>query len=146
MTMSTTTTRENRAIVRGFHEEVLNGKDLDAIGAYYAVDCVDHAPGTEEGELRGVGAIRAYVEQFLVAFPDLTITEEDVIAEGDRVAYRHTGRGTHEGEFMGHPPGGNGFEVGGIAVFRIEDRKIAESWCNVDMLGLVDQLGIPPGE
>ena len=140
-----TTEADNKGLVRAFHEEVLNGGDLDAIGEYYAADCVDHAPGTEEDELRGVGAVSAYIEQFLVAFPDLTITGEDVIAEGDRVAYRLRGRGTHEGEFMGVPPSGNAFEVGGIAVFRIEVGKIAESWCNVDMLGLVEQLGIDAG-
>jgi predicted ester cyclase len=76
----------------------------------------------------------------------LWIKEEDVLIEGDTVVTRHVGRGTHEGTFMDLEATGNEFEIDGIDVYRIEDGKIAESWINLDMMGMMQQLGVIPTE
>jgi steroid delta-isomerase-like uncharacterized protein len=76
------------------------------------------------------------------AFPDLQITVEDQIAEGDKVATRWRGRGTHQGDFLGIPSTGRPMEIAGITIFRLADGKIVESWGNPDNLGMLVQLGV----
>ena len=81
------------------------------------------------------------------AFPDFHSTLEDMFAEGDKVVQRFTARGTHKGEFMGIPPTGKQVTITGIAIHRITGGKIVEDWVNMDMLGMMVQLGVvpPPG-
>ncbi len=81
-------------------------------------------------------------------FPDLHITIEDIIAEGDKVATRATARGTHKGEFMNIPPTGKQVTVTSIAIQQIAGGKVVEVWVNIDHLGMMQQLGAvpPPGE
>jgi predicted ester cyclase len=64
-----------------------------------------------------------------------------MLTEGDRVAYRWTAVGTHQGELLGVPPSGNRVELTGITVERIEGTKIAETWNNFDQLGMMRQIG-----
>ena len=78
------------------------------------------------------------------ALPDLLMTVEDLIAEGDKVVTRWTARGTHQGELMGIPPSGNRVEVTGISVDRIEGGKFVEGWANYDALGMMQQIGAVP--
>ena len=80
------------------------------------------------------------------AFPDRTVTIEDVMAEGDKVVVRYTMKGTHKGTFRGIPGTGKKFTQGGISIYRIKDGKILESWTMNDNLGLMQQIGaIPTG-
>ena len=69
---------------------------------------------------------------------------EEVLAEGNKVAVRLTFSGTHQGEFMGLPATGKRFTIAGMNVFRVEGSKIAENWPQLDMLGLLQQLGAIP--
>ena len=78
------------------------------------------------------------------AFPDLRIVIEDQVAEGDKVASRYTGSGTHQGELRGFPPTNNRVEVTGTITSRFADGKIVEEWNNIDGLGMMQQLGIVP--
>jgi predicted ester cyclase len=78
----------------------------------------------------------------LQAFPDLQITVEDMVAEGDKVAVRWRLRATHQGEFMGIPPTGNQVTMTGIDINRLEGGRLVERWGNEDMLGLLQQLGV----
>ena len=79
------------------------------------------------------------------AFPNLNVTLEDEIAEGDKVVTRWTIRGTHQGELMGIAPTEEQIELKGITIYRIEaDKKIAEEWERYDNLGLMQQLGVAP--
>lgn len=78
------------------------------------------------------------------AFPDLHITTNDLIAEGDKVIKVWTVNCTHRGELMGIPPTGNKLVVKGIEVFRIAGGKIAELWASMDTLGMMQQLGVIP--
>lgn len=76
--------------------------------------------------------------------PDLQETIEDLLAEGDRVAYRVTLRGTHLGELLGIPATGRTIAVAGIVIDRIADGKIVEEWNQSDLLGLMRTLGAIP--
>jgi predicted ester cyclase len=78
------------------------------------------------------------------AFPDLHFTLEDMIAEGDKVAYRFTARGTHMGDFLGIAATGKQIVVAGTVITRIDAGKFQEDWETIDMLGLMQQLGAIP--
>lgn len=141
----TTTAEENKRLVRRIPEEVANQGNLDAIDEIFTENAVDHTPF---GELRGHQEIKEQFELFLGAFPDFTVTIDDVIAEDDTVAVRVTQRGTHDGEFMGIDPTGQEIEIQTMAFIRVEEGKVAERWIQPDRLGLMQQLGVvkPPGE
>jgi steroid delta-isomerase-like uncharacterized protein len=74
--------------------------------------------------------------------PQFTI--EDVIAEGDRVVVRWSQRAHHVGDFMGIPATGKVLAVTGIDIHALKDGKMAEHWDIVDLLGLLQQLGLAP--
>ncbi len=94
-------TEENKAIVRREVEELYNPDgDLDAVEEIFAPDYVLHDPSLPE-EGRGPEAARQLATAFRSAFPDLHTTFDEAVAEGDKVAYRWTASGTHEGELMG---------------------------------------------
>ncbi|TET69638.1 MAG: ester cyclase [Candidatus Aminicenantes bacterium] len=76
------------------------------------------------------------------AFPDITFSIEELIAEGDRVIVRFIVTGTHEGEFQGIPATGNKYEHSGISISRIENGKVVEQRKEIDELGLMQQLGM----
>jgi steroid delta-isomerase-like uncharacterized protein len=111
-----------------------------------APDYVMHFPGAPASVDRE--GHKQLVMMFRTGFPDWNETVEDVIAEGDKVVIRVTGRGTHEGEFQGIPPTGNRVTATGVGIGRIEDGRIAETWAEYDALGMMQQLGVipPPGE
>jgi predicted ester cyclase len=81
---------------------------------------------------------------FRAAFSDAQITVDDQIAEGDKVASRWTGRGTHDGELMGVPPSGRQVTVDGLVVSRVANGKVVEEWVNWDTLGMLQQVGAVP--
>jgi steroid delta-isomerase-like uncharacterized protein len=138
-----TSTEENRRIARRVPEEVATEGRLDLIDELYAEDAVEHDLLEDQ---HGREAIREGLERVFAAFPDLTATVEDDVAEGDTVAMRVTLRGTHEGELVGVEPTGREFEVGNQVFTRIEDGRIVERWVQPDLLGLMRQLGLvdPP--
>ena len=136
------TVEENKAIVRRVFEEVWNTGNLALIDELYAADYVRHnAPPDRPGGPAGEKQHRAL---FRAAFPDLHITADDMVAEGDRVAVRYTWRGTHQGAELGIAPTGKQVTMSGIAIHRIVAGKIAELWVVGDELGLMQQLGVIP--
>ena len=86
--------------------------------------------------------MRQTVQGYRASFPDLRLTVDEQIAEGDRVCTRWTARGTHEGDFFGVAPTHKQATVTGVTIERIHDGKIAESRTNWDALGLMQQLGL----
>jgi steroid delta-isomerase-like uncharacterized protein len=134
---------ENKALVRRSFEEVFNQGNLDAVEEIFASDYVLHDPTSPE-EIRGIEGMRGYVSMYRTAFPDLQQSIEDQFAEGEKVATRLIGRGTHQGELLGIAPTGNRVEAPGIVINRISGGKIAESWANYDMMGMMQQLGAIP--
>lgn len=144
----TTTMDANKRLVRSFHERILSEHDLDAAEDLLAEDYTEHNPVLPEGHIRGRDDMVRFWERMFQGASDLTLTEREIIAEGDYVACRTVATGVHDGEFMGLEPMGNAFELPGMDFFRIEDGKIAESWVYVDSLGMMEQLGAmePPSE
>ena len=106
-------------------------------------DFVWHEP---DQDIQGSEEAKQFVATFLEAFPDLNVTVEDEIAEGDKVVTRWTIRGTHQGELMGIAPTEKQIELKGITIHRIEGDKIAEEWSRYDNLGMMQQLGALPAQ
>ena len=132
---------ENKALVRRQEEELFSSGNLDVADEIYAPDYVGHDPSNPE-DVRGLEAAKQAAAEYRKAFPDLRVTVEDLIAEGDRVAARLRFRGTHRGELNGIAPTGRRVDCTGIVISRIEEGKIAEDWANFDDLGMMRQLGV----
>ncbi|HZY57242.1 MAG TPA: ester cyclase [Rubrobacteraceae bacterium] len=132
---------ENKAVIRRFVEEAFNRGNLDIADEVYAPRFFSY--GTPEGEF-GPENVKRFVNMYRAAFPDGRTTIEDMIAEGDKVAYRWTYRGTHQGELMGIAPTGREVTITGITISRFADGKIVEEWNNFDQLGTMQQLGVIP--
>ena len=130
---------KNKAQVRRVIEEIYNRGDLDVVEEVAARDLIIH---TASEEIRGHDGVKRYVAALRAGFPDLRLTIEDQIAEGDMVATRWTARGTHAGEFQGIAPTGREIRVAGTDIDRIIDGKTVECWAQVDELGLMQQLGV----
>jgi steroid delta-isomerase-like uncharacterized protein len=133
---------ENKAVARRIVEEVWNKKNLDAIDELIAADYVDHTlpPGVPAGR---EGA-RAFIGTYLNAFPDVKLTIEDMITEGDKVVTRWTATGTHTGELMGIPATGKRITVTGLDITRFSGGKSVEFWGQFDQMGMMQQLGVIP--
>ena len=130
---------QNKAQVRRVVDEIYNRGDLDVIDEVAASDLLIH---TASGEIRGREGAKQYVTALRTGFPDLHITVEDQIAEGDMVVTRWTARGTHTGVFQGIPPTGRQVRVAGYDIDRIVEGLTAECWTQVDELGMLKQLGV----
>jgi|ERR671934_1699371 steroid delta-isomerase-like uncharacterized protein len=133
---------DNKEIVRRFGEEPWRG-NIDVIDELASPDYVGHDTALPE-DLRGPAALKQFVNDYLAAFPDGQITIDEQIAEGDLVASRWTGRGTHRGELMGIAPTGKQVTVTGINISRVVEGKVVEEWSNWDTLGMLQQLGAVP--
>ncbi len=140
------TEEKNKALNRRFVEEVINQGNLDALDELIDPGAVDHAapPGFPTGR---EGA-KQFVTMMSSAFPDLYLTIEEMVAEGDKVAMRSSWSGTHRGEFMGIPATGKQVTVSQIDISRVADGRMVEHWGQFDALGLMQQLGVvpPPGQ
>jgi len=88
--------------------------------------------------------VRLFIQMYLSAFPDIHVTIEELIAEGDKVVLRTVYRGTHQGELMGIPATGKPVNVAGIEIVRVEGNTLAERWATIDQLGMLQQLGVVP--
>ncbi len=133
---------ENKAMVRRVFETAINSGDEAALDELLADDYVNHdmpapAPGAE-GFKQVVGLFRA-------AFPDMRVTIEDEFADGDLAGTRGRFTGTHKGDFMGVPASGQPINVKYIDLWRVRDGKLAENWVQMDMIGLMQQIGAMPG-
>jgi steroid delta-isomerase-like uncharacterized protein len=129
---------ENKALVRRFVEEFWNEGKMAAADELMALDAEIHMP---TGEVVDPDGLKSFAGTFRESFPDWHSTFEELIAEGERVAERWTGRGTHRGELQGIPPTGKRVEVPGSVFYRIVGGKIVEFRGQLDMMGLMQQLG-----
>jgi steroid delta-isomerase-like uncharacterized protein len=145
----TISTEKNKAVSRRIYEEAFNKGNLSIADEVIAKNWVYH--GAEGMELKGPEGFKQFVTMYRTAFPDLHITADDLIAEGDKVATVGTYRGTFKGPMMGIPPTGKQCKGPVIAISRFEGGKEAEVLEVVDMLSMFQQLGIippmgPPGK
>ena len=135
---------ENKRVFRTFVNDCINKKDLAVIDQLMAPDMVDHnlMPGQEPG----VEAMKGMMSMFFVAFPDLSVTIDQMIAEGDLVAGRMTNTGTHTGDFMGIAATGKKVTFTEMHMVRFRNGKAVEHWGNADDMALMQQLGVIPAE
>jgi predicted ester cyclase len=131
--------KENKAIIRRIYEHY-NRRELDNYLEVFTPEYVEHYPNMDMPLERAMEAGKA----FIVAFPDVISTIEDIIAEGDKVAFRVTHRGTHKGVFMGIAPTGKKIEMTNTVMGRISGGKWAECWTTMDMFNLMQQIGAIP--
>ncbi len=122
---------ESKDLVRRYYEQVINGRDLDAVEEFFADERI------VEGVRRGCFA-------YFQAFPDLHVSVDELIAEGDRVFVRSTMTGTHDGEYKGLPPTGRNIASESAEVFRIADGRFVGYWCLANVAGLMRQLTEEP--
>jgi len=135
-------TEENTAAVRRFWEG-FNAHNLDVWDEVCTSDFINHDPGlpTPDADLP---TIKQTIGGLLAAFPDMTSSEDDLIAAGDKVVTRRTMRGTHKGEFMGVLPTGKDIAFSGAWIAHLSNGKLKEMWVYFDALGLLIQLGAIP--
>ena len=128
---------ENKAIVRRFTEEFNKG-NLDVLDEVFAADCARVGASAEH---QGSKAFKRALARFRTAFPDLQMTNEDMVAEGDKVWVRWSGLGTHQGEFGGVAPTGKQVTMLGVRTYRFSGGKVVEHWGLANDLGVMRQLG-----
>jgi predicted ester cyclase len=123
--------QDTKQIVERYYAEVLNGRNLDAVGDFFADERV------VEGVRKGCFA-------YFEAFPDLHVALDELIAEGDRVFVRSTMTGTHDGPYKGIPPTGRNVSAESAEVFRIDGGMFVGYWCLANVAGLMRQLTEEP--
>jgi steroid delta-isomerase-like uncharacterized protein len=133
---------QNKTIVRRALEEPWTG-NLDVVDELIASNFVGYDPASPE-PLHGPEGVKEFISSYRAAFPDARITVEQQLAEGDFVATRWSGSGTHEGELMGVSPTGKQVTVSGLTISRLEGGKIVEEFQNWDTFGMMQQLGAVP--
>jgi steroid delta-isomerase-like uncharacterized protein len=133
----------NKATLRRFHDAMNTGdpeiisKTIDEL---VEPDALIRTPVPLDA--RGPQALKHVWAVLLEAFPDLHLTLEDIIAEGDKVVVRQTVTGTHRGEYVGLPPTGKAVTYNEIFIFRCANGRIAETWGVVDVFSQMKQLGV----
>jgi predicted ester cyclase len=142
----------NKELVRRHFEEIWNQRDLGVADELMAEDYTEHAVApfgqAEPGRVYGPAAMRQTAEWLLGQFPDLQMTIEAIVAEGDTVAVRVLSEGTNLGPLNGVvPPTGKRFSARQSHWFRVADGKLAEHWATREDLPAMLQLGVvqPPG-
>ena len=126
----------NKSVVRQFISAT-NEQNFGAYDELLSDHMVSHFPGgvtldrgqTEDGE-----------RSFAAAFPDIVRTIEDLVAEGDKIVARTSLVGTHQGQFQGIAATGREVRITALAIYRVENGKITESWVEADFLGLMAQI------
>jgi steroid delta-isomerase-like uncharacterized protein len=143
--MSTAQETSNKATVRRFHEATTTGDAeliSQTIDELVEPDSVIHTPLPIKAT--GAQLLKEVFARLHRAFPDLHITIEDLIEEGDKVVSRNTVTGTHQGEYMGIPPTGKSVTYNEIFILRFTGGRIAETWGVVDVFSQMKQLGVIP--
>lgn len=129
----------NEAVARRWFEEVWNLRRAETIDELLTAESVCHS---EAGPMRGPEAFKAASHApFLAALPDVRITVEATVAEGDQVAVRWVATGTHTGAGFGLPPTGKRVEFRGVTWIRFENGKMMEGWDCWNVTGVMRSLG-----
>ena len=134
---------QNKAIIRRLFEELWNKGNLSLAEQLFTPNYTHHDSSSPDFG-HGPESERKRATLYRTAFPDLHLTIEDIIAEGDTVMTRWTCRGTHKGDLNGIAPTGKQVTISGMTVARLANGKLAEGYVNWDALGLMQQLGVVP--
>jgi predicted ester cyclase len=129
----------NEAIYRRLIEEAFNGGNLEVADELVAPGALEHQRG---GPGDGPEGVKRTVTYLRTAFPDFTLTIDEVVAVGDKVWARQRGGGTNLGTFAGRPPTGKKAFIDVIDIARFQDGKLVEHWGVPDQLGMMQALGL----
>lgn len=132
---------DNETLVREAWKALAPAHDLTAIAAYFADDYIRHS---SDGGDYTRDDFKGVLEALHTGFPDLEVEVQDVVANGDRVAYRWRSMGTHRGEYYGVPPTQRRIVASGITFGQVSGGKIAEEWASWNKVSLLHNLGIIP--
>jgi predicted ester cyclase len=131
--------QDNKNIATAVFPAAWNHGDFGPAEKYVDPDVVDHFDNS-----RGIDAFKGVINGFRAAFPDIRLSILMEIAEDDLVVHHWSMTGTHQGELQGIPPTGKTLTWTGTTIVRISEGKIVERWANVDILGILQQLGVVP--
>jgi steroid delta-isomerase-like uncharacterized protein len=134
----------NKTLVRRWFEEVWNQGREETIDELFAVNGIGYGLGDTEAAVHGPAEFKPFVGNLRGALPDIHMTIEDILAEGDKVTVRITVEGTHKGGQLGAAPSGRRVKIAGVVIIRIANGKIVEGWNSWDQLGLLRQIGALP--
>lgn len=133
---------ENKAIFREFVNG-MNTKDNSFIDRRVNPDFVDHNPAP--GQEPGLQGMKDLMQGFFTAFPDINVTINALVAEGDIVSGAVTTEGTQNGDFMGIPATGKKISISEMHMIRFDNGKMVEHWGVGDGMAMMQQLGLMPG-
>ena len=136
-----TPVEHNKAVSRRWIE-VFNARDDDGEADVRGPEYLAHAPASLEPAPLDSEAWTRFLAGFVEGFPDLRLTVENAVGEGDLVAQRVHFEGTHTGEFQGLPPTHRKVSFSGLELNRFVDGRVAEHWFQLDALSLLQQLGL----
>jgi predicted ester cyclase len=131
----------NEDIFRILIDEGFSKGDVTVFDKYASPDFIEHQYGFDPPNVEGV---KKAVMSLHDAFPDFSLTIQDLASSGDTVWGRMTGRGTHKGRFGPMPPTNRTFEITVIDIMRFKDGGIVEHWGVPDRMALLEQLGMKP--
>lgn len=135
--------KEGYTLIHRWFEEVWNKGREEAVDEMFAEDGVAHGlADAKDLKLRGPEGFKPFFRKFREAFPDIQVTVEDCITEGDRIAARCTVRASHTGAGLGVAATNRPVEFTGITIVRVRDGKIVEGWNNFDFMSLYQQIGL----
>jgi steroid delta-isomerase-like uncharacterized protein len=135
--------QENSALIRRWFDEVWNKGRMEAIDEMASPDVIGHGQAQHATDV-GLEEFRGFAKDLLSAFPDMKVTIDYIVEQGDKVVARWTATMTHKGNFLGFAPTGSKVTVTGTTTQRISGGKIVEGWDNWDQLGLLVQIGAVP--
>ncbi|MCU1258800.1 MAG: uncharacterized protein JWO80_1685 [Bryobacterales bacterium] len=115
------TPEDAKSFVRRHFDDFVNRQDLSAADRNFAADYQEHGPDVPPGLPPGPQGPKQYLAAAFQRFPDIRVTIEDIVAEGDKVVVRNTWRATDR-------ESGQKIEFAGIVIWRIADSKLAERW------------------
>ena len=133
---------DNETRIREFIDRVLTAGEIDATGDYFHDDVVEEEPLPGQGP--GLHGLKETLIRIRHAFPDSKWSIEEQIAEDNKVLTRFIWSGTHQGELLGIPPTNRVVRVWGMIIDRFEGRKVKSTRILLDMLGMMQQLGVIP--
>ena len=136
-------TEQNKSIVRRWVENGWNKGNLALVDELYTPDYTLH-DAQATAPVNSAAAFKQYVMSYRTAMPDLHFAIDDLVAEGDKVAWRFTARGTQTGPLGTLPPTGKKAVVTGTVTSRFTGGKWCEDYINLDVLGMMQQLGVIP--
>lgn len=133
---------DNKTLARQFLEG-FNGNNLAGAAEIIAANFTNYDPGTPPLPA-GPEGYQQLISTYRTIYPDLQMTVDDLISEGDKVVCRWTARGKNTGPLMGMPATGKQATVTGISILTIADGQVTEQRTNWDTLGMLQQLGVIP--